>query len=238
MTAPPVNSTTIRRSGSRFDFGATAETYDRWYETRKGQVYDVLEKRLVKAMLPRPLRGLRLLDVGCGTGHWSAFFAENGCEVTGVDVAPEMIAAASRKRVAGAAFRVADAHALPFVEGAFDLVASITTLEFVADPEAALAEMVRCARRPGGHVLVGVLNSLAPINAARKANGKPPYADARFFSPGEVKGLLAPYGEARVAVGAFVSRGPAALRLAPLTDRIGRILRGRRGAFIVGRVVL
>ena len=98
--------------------------------------------------------------------------------------------------------------------------------------------MVRCARHPGGIILVGVLNSLARINAKRKAAGAPLYADARFFSPSEVQTMLAPHGEMRVAVAAFVSPVVATLPLARLTDSVARLLHSQHGAFIVGKVVL
>jgi len=222
----------------RFNFGGMADSYDDWYRTRIGRAYDALERKAVASMLPDPMNANRLLDIGCGTGHWSAFFGNRGFNVTGVDIAPEMVAVARKKRIAQATFRIADAHSLPFGDGQFDVTAAITTLEFVRDAEAVVKEMARCTRRLGGIILVGILNSLAPINAERKAAGAPPYADARFFSPTEVKTLLAPYGEPRVAVAAFVPRVAVALSLAPLTDFAGRFLGSRRGAFIVGRVAL
>lgn len=49
------------------------------------------ESRLIDAMVPR---GARILDAGCGTGRVGAFLAEAGHEVVGVDLDPELIAAA------------------------------------------------------------------------------------------------------------------------------------------------
>ena len=113
---------------STFDFGMIADSYDRWYQTPLGRAYDLLEKRAVARMLPRAAPDARLLDLGCGTGHWSAFFATLGFKVTGMDIAPEMIAAARAKHIAGASFDVADAHKLPFDDGEFDVATAITTL--------------------------------------------------------------------------------------------------------------
>jgi len=189
-------------------------------------------------MLPRPAHGARLLDVGCGTGHWSAFFAARGYAVTGVDIVPAMIAVARGKRIPRASFRVADAQALPFSDNAFQVSAAVATLEFVRDAEAALGEMVRCTEQPGGSVIVGVLNALAPMNARRKAERKPPYAEARFFAPSEVTTMLARYGKSIVTVAAFIPRVSAMLPFARLTEFFGRLLRSERGAFILGRVTL
>jgi SAM-dependent methyltransferase len=221
---------------SRFDFGRLANTYDRWYETPFGRACDALEKRAVARALPPPSPAARLLDVGSGTGHWSACFARNGYLVTGVDVAPEMVAVARAKSIPHASFQVADAHALPFDDGQFRVTAAITTLEFVRDARAVLREMARCTSSPGV-VLVGVLNARAGVNVQRREAGTPPYADARLFTPQEVDALLAPYGDVDIRVTTFVPRPPAAQFLAPLTDPVGRLCGSQRGAFIVARAV-
>jgi len=44
----------------------------------------------------------------------------------------------------------ADDSSLSFADGSFDVMAAITVLEFLCDPERALQEMVRCTHRPGG----------------------------------------------------------------------------------------
>jgi len=222
----------------RFDFGSVAGSYDEWYKTRRGRAYDVLEKKAVEQILPDPMNANRLLDVGCGTGHWSAFFSEHGFVVNGVDISPEMIAVAREKRIANVSFDVADAHRLPFEDGRFDVAAAITALEFVRNAKAVIHEMVRCTRHPGGILLVGVLNALAGVNVRRKAEQQPPYAEARFFSPAELKTILAPYGTVRVTVTTFIPNATWALPLAPLTDLVGRTLHNRYGSFVVGEVRL
>jgi len=213
-----------------------ADSYDEWYKTRLGRAYDTLEKSAVQRMLPPPTAGSRLLDIGCGSGHWSSFFSEHGFVVTGVDVSPEMIAVARAKRIANVSFDVADAHALPFEDRQFDVAAAITTIEFVRDAEAVVREMVRCVRRPGGILLFGVLNALAEINISRKAAGASPYADARFFSPAELEEILKPYGKTMVVTTTFIPCATWALPLARLTDFVGQSLCCRSGAFIVGEV--
>jgi len=222
----------------RFDFGSMAETYDRWYETPSGRVHDVLEKKAIAKALPRPASGARLLDVGCGTGHWSAFFSQRGFAVTGVDISPEMIGTARGKGIVNASFEIADAHALPFEDGQFDAAVAITTLAFVRDPETVVREMARCTRRPGGALVVGALNALAPINRQRKKNAKLPYAQARPFTPSGLDRLLARHGETQVRVCAFVPVAPALAGLGFLVEPAAAALHLQNGAFIVGRTVL
>ena len=221
---------------SLFDFGPLAQGYERWYATPAGQAHDRVQKDDVRRLLRPASAGQTLLDVGCGTGHWSSFLAGMGYQVTGVDIAPEMIEVA-RAKVPECSFQVADAHDLPFDDGTFDAVAAMATLEFLPDPAAALGEMVRCARK-GGLLLVGTLNRLAPLNQHRISKGKQPYSSAHLVSPAELRSLLSPWG----GVLMVASSPPGYDHRPPLPKRIaGRIagLRGRlNGPFIVAEVRL
>ena len=97
-------------------------------------------------------RAARWLDVGCGTGAFSELVLRlcAPASLTGIDPSPEQIAYV-REHVPGAAFEVADSQALPFADGAFDVVASALVLHFIPDRARALAEMWRVLR-PGGLV--------------------------------------------------------------------------------------
>ena len=101
--------------------------------------------------------GQQLLDVGCGLGDAAlALAADFGVEgeVVGVDASAEMIAGA-RSRASAATcrirFAVGDALALDEPDDSFDVVRSERTLQWLTNPEAAVAEMVRVLR-PGGLV--------------------------------------------------------------------------------------
>lgn len=65
------------------------------------------------------LRGRRVLEVACGTGHWTGFAAAVAAHVTGIDAAPRMLELA-RAKGSGAAFLEADAYRLEDVPGEFD----------------------------------------------------------------------------------------------------------------------
>lgn len=104
-------------------------------------------------------RGLRVLDVGCGSGHFTQWFAEMvGPEghVTGLDASQVLLDEAGRRaRGLGLPLEYVrgDAHHLPFADGTFDRGYASLVLEHLEDPARALAELVRVTRR-GGHVIV------------------------------------------------------------------------------------
>jgi ubiquinone/menaquinone biosynthesis C-methylase UbiE len=98
--------------------------------------------------------GQKVLDIAAGNGNASLAAARRGCEVTATDYVPWLLARASER--AGAdrldiAFREADAEALPFADGAFDVVVSTFGVMFTPNQDRAAAEMIRvCA--PGGRI--------------------------------------------------------------------------------------
>ena len=224
----------ILKAHSLYEFGPLAEEYDRWYDTPAGRAHDEAQKTLVRELLPPAGPGDRLLDVGCGTGHWSRFFASLGYAVVGIDVSEPMIEVAKARTAEVCAFQVADACHLPFDEDSFDVVAAMATLEFVSDVPQVLAEMFRTVR-PHGSIVVGMLNRLAPLNRHRVAKGKEPYASARMLSPKELYDLLAPFGQVREGVTAE-KPGSRTRRIWKAVARRGSLRRRPRGAFIVAEV--
>jgi SAM-dependent methyltransferase len=100
--------------------------------------------------------GARWLDVGCGTGALSRTILDRAAPeaVAGLDASEGFVQHATA-RVADrrASFRVGDAQALPFDDGAFDAAVSGLVLNFVPAPARMVAEMRRVVRRGG---LVGL----------------------------------------------------------------------------------
>jgi len=103
---------------------------------------------------------LAILDVGCGTGEITARLAETypDATLTGVDLIAGHLRAATKRCAAfgnRVTFKGADAFALPFGDGIFDMVVCRHMLQAVPRPTDAIAEMVRVLR-PGGrlHLLV------------------------------------------------------------------------------------
>ncbi|HEV2106859.1 MAG TPA: class I SAM-dependent methyltransferase [Thermomicrobiales bacterium] len=111
--------------------------------------------------------GSRLLDAGCGTGQFAIAFARRGCDVTAVDLAPDMLKRARRHaQEAGVEiiWREGDLTALPDRDETYDAVHARLSLHFVPDMAATLTELRRVLR-PGGRLYASIPGALSPIYA-------------------------------------------------------------------------
>jgi ubiquinone/menaquinone biosynthesis C-methylase UbiE len=154
----------------KLDLGA--ETYDEWYRTPLGSLCDTLEKAAVFALIEAQ-PSIRALDLSCGTGNYALEFASRGAQVVGLDTSMEMLKVARRKakqRDLQIRFICADASALPFRGGTFDLVSDILGLEFVASPDAIIREIARVLKS-NGHLIIGVLNRFSLWALKRRLKG-------------------------------------------------------------------
>lgn len=104
------------------------------------------------AALANPPSGGSALDICCGTGDLARILVRrtgSGGLVVGADFCEAMLLRAKARPRAGVAYLAADAHALPFGDGAFDCATIAFGLRNVADPEAVLREMTRVVRSSG-----------------------------------------------------------------------------------------
>jgi ubiquinone/menaquinone biosynthesis C-methylase UbiE len=127
-------------------FDDVANTYDT--QRRVEIVFDEL-------LAAENLAGLSVLDVGCGTGWFSARASARGARVTSLDIGIRLLALTrsrcTTRPVAG------DACALPFGTASFDVVISSECIEHTLDPAGAVREIHRVTR-PGGLLLVTTPN--------------------------------------------------------------------------------
>jgi 2-polyprenyl-6-hydroxyphenyl methylase/3-demethylubiquinone-9 3-methyltransferase len=111
-----------------------------------------------------PLRGQRVVDVGCGGGLMAEALHRAGARVTAVDLAPSMIEVArlhALEQGFDIDYRVASSTDLLAADtGAFDVVTCMEMLEHVPDPDRTLAELGRLLR-PGGALFVSTINRTA-----------------------------------------------------------------------------
>ncbi|WP_079134186.1 MULTISPECIES: class I SAM-dependent methyltransferase [unclassified Streptomyces] len=101
--------------------------------------------------------GVRVLDVGCGSGTVSAAAVARGATVYAADAEPGMVAA-TRRAVPGAMAHVARLPELPYADAVFDAAVGNFVLNHVGRPLVALAELRRITR-PGGRVAVTIWRS-------------------------------------------------------------------------------
>ena len=130
--------------------------YDRW-----AMVYDddqnplqALEGPLVQQACGN-VQGLRVLDMGCGTGRHTLWLAQAGAEVTGIDFSEAMLAKAHEKAKGYSIdLIVHDLHQrLPFETGQFDMVVSGLVLEHIVDLAHYFSEIARVLGNPGRAVV-------------------------------------------------------------------------------------
>jgi 2-polyprenyl-6-hydroxyphenyl methylase/3-demethylubiquinone-9 3-methyltransferase len=149
----------------------------------------------------RPLAGKRALDVGCGAGLLCEPLARLGAAVTGIDAAPENIAAASAHAAGGGleiAYRCGEVSGLGL--SGYDLVCSMEVIEHVAD-KAAFVSALAGALAPGGLMVLSTPNRTAQskllmVEAAERLGMVPrgTHHWQDFVTPDELRQLLAGAG--------------------------------------------
>jgi ubiquinone/menaquinone biosynthesis C-methylase UbiE len=98
--------------------------------------------------------GSRVLDVAAGNGNVTLAAARRFCDVTSTDYVPALLERGAARALAeglDVRFMEADAEALPFKDGSFDVVLSTFGVMFTPDQPRAAAEMARVCR-PGGTI--------------------------------------------------------------------------------------
>ncbi len=150
----------------RGQFFSEPFTYGRWRIRRQ-----------LEAVLPRDGRGLRLLDVGCGTGEELSICRRHGYEVAGLEPAAEMRRlACERHPEIGGFIREGSVYDMPFADGRFDYVISIELVRYLEKFDQAASEVARVLR-PGGRWIFTVTPptnwTLGPVLSRLRYAGVP-----------------------------------------------------------------
>lgn len=179
-----------------------------WTSTEKYERYMGRWSRRVAPLflgwLGSPARK-RWIDIGCGTGElaWKISGLCDPATITGIDPSEEFIGAA-RARTTNADFRVGDAGALDVADDTLDFAVSGPVLNFVPNPQDAIAEMARVVR-PGGTVESYVWDYAGQMQIMRYF-----FDTAVRFDPGSADfddGIKAPICRPKPLRGAFAAAG-------------------------------
>jgi len=175
--APPTSRRDARVEADYFDelVGAGGE-----FDPLADSGWKTLQRRFEAFVQPRP--GLRVLDIGCGTGQSRQLYAGYASEYVGVDLSETALARA-RAKFPEDRWSCCDARALPFGSGAFDLVAYSSVLHHIPDFDAALREGLRVLA-PGGRAFAFDPNLLHPAMALFRHPRSPLYS-SHGVSPNE-----------------------------------------------------
>jgi len=193
--------------------GTDPAAYEAWYHTPRGQWIGAQECMLLQDLL-RPSPDASLLDVGCGTGYFSRYFAGLGLSVTGLDPDPAALEFA-RSRGEDIHYLQGSALQLPFPDRAFDHTLAVTSLCFIDEPLPALREMWRVSRHG---LVLGLLHRHSLLY--RQKHGQGSYTGARWDTVRDVRSWSDEFSSLagmKVRYGIFL---PGGNRLARLVENI------------------
>ena len=191
----------LAHAGVEVDRADAVTGYRLWSATydQPNSAFDI-DEPVVKQIIDALPVGVAL-DAACGTGRYSAFLAERGHRVIGVDGSAEMLALA-RVRVPGGAFLNGDLRRLPVDDAAVDLVVCTLALTHVRELAPVMAEFARVLR-PGGHLVISDIHpenvALGSIPHLRDLDGRPKQVSS-------YRHLIGDYLRAALAVGLQVRR--------------------------------
>ncbi|HYD49605.1 MAG TPA: class I SAM-dependent methyltransferase [Terriglobales bacterium] len=137
----------IATATSTVDYDKVAPAYDLRYASTQ---YSGIAEALLRFVTASPQ--LRVLEVGCGTGHWLSVLAREGLPAIGLDASLGMLAQARANQVR-TGIANGRAEQLPWRDRWFDRVACINAFHHFTDKAAFLAE-ARRVLRPGGGVMI------------------------------------------------------------------------------------
>lgn len=178
----PVHEEPARRADLAAAWDQYADLWIAWAREPGHDSYWRFGRDTFLALLPPA--GRLTLDVGCGEGRLSRDLRERGHQVVSIDRSPTLVRAAAAA-ARGFPALLADAAALPFLDGACDLVVAYMSLHDIDGMQGAVGEAARVLQ-PGGHLCLAIVH---PVNSAGQFASRA--SDATFVFEGS---YLEPHG--------------------------------------------
>lgn len=165
------------------------KTYEAYYQTKYRRA-DRLEKALLTKLLDILRPAESLLEVGCGTAHFTRWFESMGLECYGLDFSDLMLEEAKRLWLGGMLVG-GESSFLPFRDNSFDIVAFIACMIYMPDPVKVIREAARVTRKG---IIFGMINKWSLPTLRRiiqvKMGKNPYYKNAKFYSILDMKRIL------------------------------------------------
>jgi ubiquinone/menaquinone biosynthesis C-methylase UbiE len=167
------------------DLSLPVEPFDEWaevYDTQPNPLL-ALEERVLGSMMPE-VRGLDVLDAGCGTGRWLQRLADRSPRsLLGVDISPAMLVLAGIKLGNNCDLRLGSCTDLPVSDTAADMVLSSFVVSYLEDLEAFAREIDRVAR-PGATIFLTDMHPETEASRGWKRSFKVKGADTQISARG------------------------------------------------------
>lgn len=226
---------------SYYNYDPIAYKYDQWYQTSMGRLMDQQEKKSVYSVLPSPQSHPKVLEVGCGTGHWTQWLSALGYHILAIDISKNMLEIAVKKNIRNAYFMQRSAFDLPIEGKKFDCAISITALEFIPDKSQILKNMVQSVRK-NGVIIIGTLNKHSILTLKRiiqeRLGNKNKYSVANYYTYDSLYQDLQPFGQTQVIGSTYVLPFSSLIPISKGFEVIGENMFPKWGNFLVGKVIV
>ncbi len=167
------------------------QDYSKGYSSKAGLYFK--KRKIVTFLRLATSPSSPMLEVGCADGSYTMEFANMGFAVTGLDLSRRQLeklkTLCKEANLNNISVVLADAEYLPFKSGSFNMVASLSTVRYIPNPQRAINEFSRTAAT-GGSVVVDFPNKYSPYFLFLKRLLVAPHPHDRHFSVNEVRRLF------------------------------------------------
>jgi len=176
-----------------------ANNYDDYYQSDFGKKVDKIEQNIISSLI-KEIPKNEMLELGCGTGHWSEYFSKKGFKLTGIDISDAMLNIAKRKNI-NAKFKIANSQNLPFNDESFQIISSITMLGFVNNQDDVIKEIYRVLKK-GGWLILGCLNEKSIIG--KNKGSSETFKKANFLTINDIQSKLNKFETLHIKTGVYL----------------------------------